>query len=209
VNARIGLDFATALRSFLRADPDVIMVGEIRDRETAEVSLRAALTGHLVLSTLHTNSAVETVSRFIEMGLDPFHFADALRGVLAQRLVRTLCAACKEPYSPTKEEYDALAYEYGEQSFANLNIPYNDTFTLFRPRGCDECYNIGYKGRLGLHELFVITEEIRDPLRQRSSYTDLLQIALTQGMTTLMQDGIAKIIQGWTDLSQVRMATMR
>ena len=209
VNAKIGLDFAAALRSFLRADPDVIMVGEIRDRETAEVSLRAALTGHLVLSTLHTNSAVETATRFIEMGLDPFHFADALRGVLAQRLVRTLCVACKERYSPTKEEYDALAYEYGEQSFANLHTPYNDTFTLFRPRGCDECYNTGYKGRLGLHELFVITEEVRNLLRQRVSYADLLHMALTQGMTTLMQDGIAKVLQGWTDLPQVRMATMR
>ena len=176
------------------------MVGEIRDRETAEVSLRAALTGHLVLSTLHTNSAVETATRFIEMGLDPFHFADALRGVLAQRLVRTLCVTCKERYSPTKEEYDALAYEYGEQSFANLHTPYNDTFTLFRPRGCDECYNTGYKGRLGLHELFVVTEEARNLIRQRVSYADLLHIALTQGMTTLMQDGIAKVLQGWTDL---------
>jgi type II secretory ATPase GspE/PulE/Tfp pilus assembly ATPase PilB-like protein len=209
VNAKIGLDFAAALRAFLRADPDVIMVGEIRDRETAEVSLRAALTGHLVLSTLHTNSAVETVTRFIEMGLDPFHFADALRGVLAQRLVRTLCATCKEQYSPTREEYDALAYEYGEQNFVNLRVSYDDTFTLFRPRGCNECYNTGYKGRLGIHELFVVTEEARNFLRQRASYADLLHAALTQGMTTLMQDGIAKVLQGWTDLTQVRMATMR
>jgi type II secretory ATPase GspE/PulE/Tfp pilus assembly ATPase PilB-like protein len=209
VNARIGLDFAATLRAFLRADPDVIMVGEIRDRETAEVSLRAALTGHLLLSTLHTNSAVETISRLIDMGLDPFHFADALRGVLAQRLVRTLCVACKESYSPSKEEYDALAYEYGEQSFADLHIPYDDTFTLFRPRGCDECYNTGYKGRIGLHELFVTTEEVRNLIRQRASYPELLHIALTQGMTTLMQDGITKVLAGWTDLPQVRMATMR
>ena len=209
VNAKIGLDFAAALRAFLRADPDVIMVGEIRDRETAEVSLRAALTGHLVLSTLHTNSAVETVTRFIEMGLDPFHFADALHGVLAQRLVRTLCATCKEQYSPTREQYDALAYEYGEQNFVNLRVSYDDTFTLFRPRGCDECNNTGYKGRLGLHELFVVTEEARNLLRQRASHADLLHTALTQGMTTLMQDGIAKVLQGWTDLTQVRMATMR
>jgi type II secretory ATPase GspE/PulE/Tfp pilus assembly ATPase PilB-like protein len=208
VNTKIGLDFATVLRAFLRADPDVIMVGEIRDRETAEVSLRAALTGHLVLSTLHTNSAVETVTRLIDMGLDPFHFADALHGVLAQRLVRTLCVACKESYSPNKEEYDALAHEYGK-SFADLYPPYNDTFTLFRPRGCDECYNTGYKGRIGLHELFVITEEVRNLFRQRGLYTDLLHIALAQGMTTLMQDGIAKVLQGWTDLVQVRMATMK
>ena len=209
VNTRIGVDFATVLRAFLRADPDVIMVGEIRDCETADVSLRAALTGHLVLSTLHTNSAIETTTRLIDMGLDPFHFADALRGVLAQRLVRTLCAACKERYSPSKEEYDTLAYEYGEQSFAKLHAPYNDTFTLFRPRGCDECYSTGYKGRLGLHELLVITEEVRNLLRQHASYADLLHTALTQGMTTLMQDGIAKVLQGWTDLPQVRMATMR
>ena len=209
VNAKIGLDFAAALRACLRADPDVIMVGEIRDRETAEVGLRSALTGHLVLSTLHTNSAVETVTRFIEMGLDPFHFADALRGVLAQRLVRTLCATCKEQYSPTREEYDALAYEYGEQNFVNLRVSYDDTFTLFRPRGCDECNNTGYKGRLGLHELFVVTEEARNLLRQRASHADLLHTALTQGMTTLMQDGIAKVLQGWTDLTHVRMATMR
>jgi type II secretory ATPase GspE/PulE/Tfp pilus assembly ATPase PilB-like protein len=135
VNPKIGFTFAAALRAFLRADPDVIMVGEIRDRETAEVGLEAALTGHLVLSTLHTNSTVETVTRLLEMGMDPFTFADALLGVLAQRLARTLCPQCKERYHPSPAEYDALAYGYEPAAFAELKRPYDSQFMLQRGRG--------------------------------------------------------------------------
>ena len=137
VHSRIGFNFAAAMRAFLRADPDVIMVGEIRDQETAEISIEASLTGHLVLSTLHTNSAVETITRLLEMGMDPFNFADALLGVLAQRLARTICQNCKEQYHPDKEEYDMLAREYGEEAFAALNIPYDARFVLARGKGCN------------------------------------------------------------------------
>jgi len=137
VHSRIGFNFAAAMRAFLRADPDVIMVGEIRDQETAEISIEASLTGHLVLSTLHTNSAVETITRLLEMGMDPFNFADALLGVLAQRLARTICQNCKEQYHPDKEEYDMLAREYGEEAFAALNIRYDARFVLARGKGCN------------------------------------------------------------------------
>jgi len=209
VNHKIGFDFAAALRAFLRADPDIIMVGEIRDQETAEVSLRASLTGHLVLSTLHTNNAVETVTRFLDMGIDPFQFADALLGVLAQRLARTLCRDCKEHYHPTKEEYDALVYAYGEEAFAQLGIPYNHSLMLFRAKGCETCQQTGYKGRIGLHELLVMTEELSHLIHERAPKAEILQVTLMQGMTTLMQDGIAKVLQGLTDYKQVKTVTMR
>jgi type II secretory ATPase GspE/PulE/Tfp pilus assembly ATPase PilB-like protein len=136
-------------------------VGEIRDRETAEVGLEAALTGHLVLSTLHTNSAAETVTRLLEMGMDAFNFADALLGVLAQRLARTLCAHCKEPYHPSPDEYEALAAGYGPEAFAQLGLPYDAQFVLQRGRGCAQCQQSGYKGRIGLHEFLVVTPDIR------------------------------------------------
>src|SRR6185503_11734748 len=161
VNAKIGFDFATAMRAFLRADPDVIMVGEIRDHETAEVAIDASLTGHLVLSTLHTNSAVETVSRLLEMGIDPFNFADSLLGVFAQRLARTLCLECRESYHPGRVEYDTLAHGFGEEAFAQLKIPYDDRFLLYRSsKGCPSCRDTGYKGRFGLHELLLVSDEI-------------------------------------------------
>lgn len=209
VHPRIGFDFAAAMRAFLRADPDIIMVGEIRDRETAEISIEASLTGHLVFSTLHTNSAVETVTRLLEMQMDPFLFADALLGVLAQRLARTLCRTCKEPYHPAKEEYDALAYGYGEEAFARLGIGYDENFRLFRGKGCTTCRQTGYKGRMGLHELLVASEEIKRLIHARAPVPDLLKVAVSQGMTTLVQDGILKSLQGWTDYKQVQAVAMR
>ena len=209
VNPKIGFDFAAALRSFLRADPDIIMVGEIRDRETAGISMQASLTGHLVLSTLHTNSAVETVTRLLEMQLDPFNFADALLGILAQRLARTVCANCKEPYHPPKEEYDTLLHAYGEEAFAQLNIPYDDDFRLVRGSGCQACRQTGYKGRVGLHELLVVTDEIKSLILTRAPVTDLLTAARRQGLITLMQDGVLKCIQGLTDYTQVLAVAMR
>ena len=209
VHPKIGFDFAGALRSFLRADPDIIMVGEIRDRETADISMQASLTGHLVLSTLHTNSAVETVTRLLEMQLDPFNFADALLGILAQRLARTVCPNCKELYHPPKEEYDALAHGYGEEAFTQLNIQYNDNFQLVRGSGCQVCRRTGYKGRVGLHELLIVTDEIKSLIHTRAPVTDLLTTARHQGLTTLMQDGIRKCIQGLTDYKQVQAVAMR
>ena len=209
VNPKIGFDFAAALRSFLRADPDIIMVGEIRDPETAGISMQASLTGHLVLSTLHTNSAVETVTRLLEMQLDPFNFADALLGILAQRLARTVCANCKDSYHPAKEEYDTLMHAYGEEAFVRLNIPYNDDFRLARGSGCQACRRTGYKGRVGLHELLVVTDEIKSLILTRAPATDLLTTARRQGLTTLMQDGVLKCIQGLTDYKQVQAVAMR
>ena len=209
VNPKIGFDFAAALRSFLRADPDIIMVGEIRDPETAGISVQASLTGHLVLSTLHTNSAVETVTRLLEMQLDPFNFADALLGVLAQRLARTVCAGCQEPYRPSKEEYETLAHAYGEAAFARLNIPYDDDFRLVRGVGCQACRRTGYKGRVALHELLVVTDEIKSLILTRAPASELLTTARRQGLTTLIQDGVLKCMQGLTDYKQVQAVAMR
>ena len=209
VNPKIGFDFAAALRSFLRADPDIIMVGEIRDPETTGISIQASLTGHLVLSTLHTNSAAETITRLLEMQLDPFNFADALLGVLAQRLARTVCAGCKESYHPSREEYESLAYAYGEEAFARLNIPYDADFRLVRGSGCQAYRRTGYKGRVALHELLVVTAEIKSLILTRAPATDLLITARRQGLTTLMQDGVLKCLQGLTDYKQVQAVAMR
>jgi type II secretory ATPase GspE/PulE/Tfp pilus assembly ATPase PilB-like protein len=203
VHPKIGFDFAAAMRSFLRADPDVIMVGEIRDQETAEVAIRASLTGHLLLSTLHTNSAVETISRLLDMEMDPFSFADALLAVLAQRLARTLCSQCKAEYHPSRDEYDALAHAYGEDAFARLGVDYDDRFRLSRGEGCEACRHTGYRGRIALHELLVATEEIKSLILTRATVARLLQQASSQGMTTLVQDGILKCLQGLTDYKQV------
>jgi type II secretory ATPase GspE/PulE/Tfp pilus assembly ATPase PilB-like protein len=204
VHAKIGFDFAAAMRSFLRADPDIIMVGEIRDQETAEVAIRASLTGHLLLSTLHTNSAVETISRLLDMGMDPFSFADALLAVLAQRLARTLCIECRAEYQPSRDEYDALAHAYGPQAFAQLGIAYNDRFRLWRGEGCEACRQTGYKGRIALHELLIATDDIKSLILGRATVAQLLQQATAQGMTTLVQDGILKCLQGLTDYKQVQ-----
>jgi type II secretory ATPase GspE/PulE/Tfp pilus assembly ATPase PilB-like protein len=209
VHPRIGFTFAVAMRAFLRADPDVVMVGEIRDQETAEIGIEASLTGHLVLSTLHTNSAVETLTRLLEMGMDPFNFADALLGVLAQRLARTICENCKEPHHPSKEEYDLLAHEYGEEAFATLGMPYDTRFVLYRGKGCEVCHHTGYKGRIGLHELLVSSDEIKRLIHTRAPVPELLKVAVAQGMRTLVQDGISKTLQGWTDYNQVKAVAMR
>ena len=210
INQKIGLTFAAALRSFLRADPDVMMIGEIRDHETAEVCLQAALTGHLVMSTLHTNSTVETVTRLLDMGMDPFNFADALLGVLAQRLVRILCPTCKEPYQPSRIEYDTLVDAFGgETAFAHLGISYADPLPLYRAVGCPECHQTGYRGRIGLHELLVVTDELRAGIHERKTAAELFHLAGTQGMKTLMQDGILKVFQGLTDYHQVKAITLR
>jgi len=200
---KIGLDFARAMKSFLRGDPDVIMVGEMRDAETCSIGLEASLTGHLVFSTLHTNSAPETITRLIDMGMNPLNFADALLLIVAQRLVRTLCKKCKEDYHPSQEEFDSLVKEYGEEDFKNLNIEYTDDLMLKRPVGCDSCNDKGYAGRTGIHECLEGTDEIKRMVMKQSLVEELRKQAISDGMTTLKQDGIYKVFKGDTDLKQV------
>lgn len=200
---KIGLTFASALRAFLRADPDVIMIGEMRDQETAHAGVEASLTGHLVFSTLHTNSAPETVVRLVDLGIDPISFSDALLGVLAQRLVRTLCAKCKAPYAMTDEEYDTIKRYYGEEAFPELGIERGKS-QLYKPVGCPDCGNSGYKGRTGIHELLVATPAIKALVCHKATASELKKLALSEGMRTLMQDGIKKLVLGQTDLEQIR-----
>jgi type II secretory ATPase GspE/PulE/Tfp pilus assembly ATPase PilB-like protein len=209
VQSKIGFDFAAAMRAFLRADPDVIMVGEMRDFETAKTGVEASLTGHLVFSTLHTNSAPETIVRLLDMGIDPLNFADALLGILAQRLVRTLCKKCKEAYHPDESEYNEIVSSYGGELFLKLNIPYDDGFTLYRPKGCDACDKTGYKGRMGIHELLIATDDIKRLVQQHATVEVLRDKAMEEGMTTLLQDGIVKSIQGVTDFKQVRRVCIK
>ena len=207
----IGYDFAAAMRAFLRADPDVIMVGEMRDKETTSIGIEASLTGHLVLSTLHTNSAPESITRLLDIGMDPFNFADAILCILAQRLVRTLCKNCKEAYHPSKTEYDELVREYGSEELFNkhVNIPYTDDLTLNRAKGCDECNNTGYAGRMGLHELLMGTDTMKKLIQTSANMEVLRDQAIKEGMTTLKQDGIAKIFSGNCDLFEVRKVTIK
>jgi type II secretory ATPase GspE/PulE/Tfp pilus assembly ATPase PilB-like protein len=204
VQPKIGFTFEAAMRAFLRADPDVIMVGEMRDRETAETGIEASLTGHLVFSTLHTNSAPETVTRLLDMGLDPFSFADSLLGVLAQRLARGLCKHCKELYPATRAEFDQIAEPFGgEAQLASQGITFGPQFQLWRGRGCDNCGATGYKGRIGLHELLATNDDIKRAIARRAPVEDVRNFALVGGMTTLLQDGIQKAMLGQTDLKQV------
>ena len=206
---KIGFDFAAAMRSFLRADPDVIMVGEMRDQETTHIGIEASLTGHLVFSTLHTNSAPESITRLLDMGMDPFNFADAILGIMAQRLVRTLCKKCKKAYNPSKDEYNELVREYGEKAFKKLDMPYSGDMTLYKPVGCSECANTGYRGRMGLHELLVGTDPMKKLIQSKARMDEIRQQTINDGMTTLKQDGIEKIFAGHTDLLQVRKVCIK
>jgi len=210
VNRKAGLDFAAAMRSFLRADPDVIMIGEMRDQETAETGIEASLTGHLVMSTLHTNSAPETVVRLLDMGIDPYSFADALLGVLAQRLVRTLCKECRQEHKLSAEELDQLREEYGsDKLFAELGARPGQV--VYRPRegGCQKCAKVGYRGRTGIHELLVCTDEIKSLIYKRAKAMDIRDVAIQQGMRTLKQDGIEKVLKGQTTIEEVRAVCSR
>ncbi|MGE4578527.1 MAG: GspE/PulE family protein [Desulfuromonadales bacterium] len=209
VNAKIGFTFEEALRSFLRADPDVIMIGEMRDRVTAKAAIAASLTGHLVFSTLHTNNAPETIVRLIEMGEDPINFSEALLGIIAQRLVRRLCNQCKVPYHPNQEEYEQLVASYGEDYFSTHNMPaLTDDLMLMRCQGCPACEGFGYSGRIAIQELLVNSPAIKQVIRQRASAGELEDVARQAGMKTLRQDGIEKIFQGITDISQVNMVCL-
>jgi type II secretory ATPase GspE/PulE/Tfp pilus assembly ATPase PilB-like protein len=209
VNPRIGFTFAAALRSFLRLDPDVIMVGEMRDEETATIAVEASLTGHLVFSTLHTNSAPETVTRLLEMGLDPYSFSDSLVCILGQRLARRLCMDCKESFQPSAAEFEELVNEYGRIEFNNTGLGLEDV-VMFRAVGCDQCGHSGYRGRLGIHEVLECTDAIKGLIKKRSADTEnVREQAASDGMTTLKQDGILKVLRGLSDIHEVRRVCIK
>ncbi|MBX6372393.1 MAG: type II/IV secretion system protein, partial [Acidothermus sp.] len=193
-NVKAGLTFASALRTILRADPDIVLIGEIRDHETAQIAIEAALTGHLVFSTLHTNDAPSAVNRLIEMGIEPFLVGSALDCVLAQRLARRLCQKCREPYTPTP------------QALREARFPWRDGDplpTLYRAVGCAACSKTGYKGRVALHEVMTVTEEIERLAVERASAEAIGRVAREQGMVTLREDGLRKVAQGITTLEEI------
>ena len=209
VHPKIGLTFAATMRAFLRADPDVIMIGEMRDKETADIAIEASLTGHLVFSTIHTNSAVETVVRLLDMGCDPFNFSDAMLGVLAMRLCKRICSHCRESYHPTRSEYDELVQAFGEKEWASRRPTYDGAFTLFRGRGCEACHHTGYRGRVPIHELMVVTDGMKALIQGRTRTGELLAFAKSEGMQTLVQDGIEKVLRGLTTYKQVRAVAIK
>jgi general secretion pathway protein E len=195
VKPKIGLSFATGLRHIVRQDPDVILVGEIRDLETAEISIQAALTGHLVFSTLHTNDAPSAITRLQDMGVEPYLLSSVLEGVLAQRLVRRVCAICRAPDTPSAADIEALGIDADPHA------------KLFRGRGCDECRNTGYRGRTGIYELFPITEDVRSLILRRASSREIRRLAVDAGMVTLRQDGWARAVDGVTTIEEVLRVT--
>ncbi len=204
VNPKAGYTFQKALRSFLRADPDVIMIGEMRDSETAQIAIQASLTGHFVLSTLHTNSAPETIVRLTEMGIDPLNFSDALLGILSQRLTLKLCDHCKKPYHPSYEEYTELVDAYDANWFkAHKMEDYTNDFTLMKKIGCERCDSSGYKGRIALHELLMGTEQAKTAIKKQYSATEIKNQSLSENMKSMKMDGISKVFQGITVLSQI------
>ncbi len=192
VNPKVGLTFANGLRSIVRCDPDIIMVGEIRDLETAQIAVEAALTGHLVLSTLHTNDASSALARLIEMGVESFLVSSAIDCVLAQRLGRKLCVYCKEEYKPTEK---FLRENFVDREFEDV--------TLYRAKGCRKCHNAGYKGRIGIYELMLVSDEIQNACLERKSSEEIEKIAISQGMETLREDGFKKVKQGITSIEEV------
>ncbi|MEP7763976.1 ATPase, T2SS/T4P/T4SS family [Sanguibacter sp. 25GB23B1] len=194
VNPKAGLTFAGALRSILRSDPDVVLLGEIRDHETAQIAIEAALTGHLVLSTLHTNDAPSAVTRLVEMGIEPFLVGSAIDCIVAQRLARRLCGKCKERYEPSDDELVASRFPW---------LPGEEKPVLHRPAGCVTCSNTGYKGRLALHEVMRVTEEIERHAVNGSSSAEILKTAIAQGMRTLRDDGWMKVVQGQTSIEEI------
>jgi type II secretory ATPase GspE/PulE/Tfp pilus assembly ATPase PilB-like protein len=203
VKPQIGFDFSAALRAFLRADPDVIMIGEIRDHDTAEISIKASLTGHLLFSTLHTNSAAETITRMLDLGTDSFSFADAILGVLSQRLVRRLCVNCKTSRPASEDEMTDLQQMYGKDFFDDY-VERFGKIHLHHASGCPECNKTGYRGRIAIHELLVNNDEITHLISSKASTDQLKQAAIKDGMKTLLQDGIEKVLAGIIDLPGLR-----
>ncbi|TNC99331.1 MAG: phytochrome sensor protein [Gallionellaceae bacterium] len=229
INKKAGLDFATIMRAFLRADPDVIMVGEMRDKETVSIGIEASLTGHLVFATLHTNSAPESINRLLDMGMDPFNFADALLGILAQRLAKRLCKDCKKAHVATQDEIKALLTEYAGELMTTAtwkndpNSAYKALYaewvklfgddkgqiTLYEKVGCEKCSGTGYRGRVGLHELLIGTDPMKKAIQEHARVAELFAIALEEGMRTLKQDGMEKVLLGITDIHQVRAVCIK
>jgi type II secretory ATPase GspE/PulE/Tfp pilus assembly ATPase PilB-like protein len=228
VNKKAGLDFAVVMRSFLRADPDIIMVGEMRDKETTATGIEASLTGHLVFATLHTNSAPESITRLLDMGMDPFNFSDALLGVLAQRLARRLCS-CKQAYAPESAELTSFLREYCDelQNAARFKADpkgamegvYKDwvrsygndrgQLTFYKPVGCDKCGGSGFKGRCGLHELLLASDRLKKAIQEHARVAEMLAICLEEGMRTLKQDGMEKCLMGITHIKEVRSVCIK
>jgi len=197
VNPKIQLDFARALRSFLRQDPDVIMVGEIRDEETARIAIQAALTGHLVFSTLHTNDSASALTRLIDMGIEPYLLTSSVTAILAQRLVRRICPHCREIYHPTPFERELLE-EHGK----------GENSVVYKGKGCPECLNTGYLGRVGVFELLTLNTKIRQMVQDKSSAEEIKAEAIKEGMVTLRQDGINRALEGGTSLSEILRVTI-
>ena len=195
VNPKVGLTFATGLRSILRQDPDVILVGEIRDTETAEIAVHAALTGHLVLSTLHTNDAPTAITRLVDMGIEPYLIASSLEGVIAQRLVRRICPHCREPYPPAPEELKALG------------LPENSEVEFYRGRGCEECLGTGYRGRIGIFEVLELDEKLKNLILTTPNATEIRNEALKRNFKTLRQDALEKVLAGLTTSSELLAVT--
>jgi general secretion pathway protein E len=191
VNPKVGLTFASGLRSILRQDPDIIMVGEIRDTETADIAVHAALTGHLVLSTLHTNDAVSSVARLVDMDIEPFLIANSLEGVVAQRLVRKICNNCKKPYKPTSLEIEELKLD-----------PSKD-YTFYKGEGCEQCLNTGYKGRIGIYEVLEFDEELKSLIVKTQDSNEILKVAKIKGFKTMFEDGVNKVLKGITTPQEV------
>lgn len=209
IHPKIGFTFAAAMRAFLRADPDIIMIGEMRDKETADIAIEASLTGHLVMSTLHTNSAVETVTRLLDMGCDAFNFSDAMLGVLAQRLCKRLCVYCKEAYHPDRQEFDDLVHAYGVGDWDRVGVTYSPDLSLYRARGCERCNQIGFKGRMALHELLVGSDDVKRCIQSRARAAEMTDVAKREGMVTLLQHGIQKVFEGTTTYRQVRAVAVK
>ena len=227
INRKAGIDFALVMRAFLRADPDIIMVGESRDKETVAMGVEASLTGHMVFSTLHTNSAPESITRLLDMGMDPFNFADALLGILAQRLAKKLCD-CKEAYFPDAEEIKSFIAEYSEElrnspdwkadqagAAKNLYDRWIELYAedgklkMYRAVGCDKCGKTGYKGRIGLHELMIADDAAKKLIQERARVAELFASAVNSGMRTLKMDGMEKVLMGLTDLKMVRSVCIK
>jgi type II secretory ATPase GspE/PulE/Tfp pilus assembly ATPase PilB-like protein len=228
VNKKAGLDFAVVMKAFLRADPDIIMVGEMRDKETTGTGIEASLTGHLVFATLHTNSAPESIIRLLDMGMDPFNFSDALLGILAQRLAKRLCS-CKQAYTPEGAEIKSFLQEYCDElqntstfkkdpksAMENVYRGWVKTYgtekgqlTFYKPVGCDKCGGGGYKGRCGLHELLIATDPLKKLIAERSRVSELIATALEEGMRTLKQDGMEKCLLGMTSMKEVRSVCIK
>ncbi|HYK15223.1 MAG TPA: ATPase, T2SS/T4P/T4SS family [Burkholderiales bacterium] len=229
MNPKAGLTFAIAMKAFLRADPDIIMVGEMRDKETVGTGIEASLTGHLVFATLHTNSAPESIIRLLDMGMDPFNFADALLGILAQRLAKRLCGKCKKPHAATADELRLLMEEYSTEMLNTASWKKDlkgarekvmqewvkefgnekGEIMLNTPTGCDTCGGTGYKGRVGLHELLIGTDAVKKNIQEHARVSEMLATALEEGMRTLKQDGIEKVLGGVTDMAQVRAVCIK